>query len=640
MNWSVVFNFALISVILLGLIFFLFFKLSRIPKQQTITRKKDEKNSDHYRLDKILDFVAEEINNFLSVNLLDLGLSTEEYSRRKAIMEELQSALRTSNAGDLREKIYVKQHIRDLIALKYGITSDNIDYVIPFHDNNALSPQDAFEILLYMYKKEHGYRALDKLIQNYQLDTVKYIIEDGTVGSYIITEQEIRDIYEKEAHGKLSFEDKLQIITQRVYQEYKGHGVIDEIRDMAIDGVSGGVSNIPERMQLIDDEMELIHSMKRPKRDGYNSIWIFYRGKSVHLSFLSFGSEYELTRIAQNIYKYDNPGQLTEDNGYIVNDMKDGSRVVVVRPPFNESWAFWIRKFDLPNMTLEKLFPDKDNNNAELVRDMIKFLMKGGRVTAITGPQGAGKTSVLMSAIKYIYATYTLRVQEMAFELHLRRLYPDRNTSAFRETATISGHESLDLQKKTDGTASIIGEISTDEVASWAIKTGTVASKFTVFTAHPKTFGDLIDFMRNALVNKKYFTDQKSAEEQVAKVIEMDVHVEKSNTGERYVERITESIFDSYEDEEKRLLEISKLAEEPGVESKLKALFSLQLEDLRKSTEKRWKAKNLIEYQDGVYVPKEAPSKEKVKSMLSVMTPEDGESFKAFLKKHWGHSYD
>lgn len=150
----------------------------------------------------------------------------------------------------------------------------------------------------------------------------------------------------------MEFDDKLAIVVQRVYQHYKGFGVIDEIRDMSIDGVSGGVSGVPTNMQIVEDEISLLQGMKQYKYPGYQSVWIFFRGKSIHLSFLSFETDLELKRVCQNIYKYDNPGQLTETNGFKVNEMKDGSRVVVVRPPFAESWAFFVRKFDLPNMKL------------------------------------------------------------------------------------------------------------------------------------------------------------------------------------------------------------------------------------------------------------------------------------------------
>ena len=114
--------------------------------------------------------------------------------------------------------------------------------------------------------------------------------------------------------------------------------------------------------------------------------------------------------------------------------MKDGSRILVVRPPFSESWAFFVRKFYIKNVTLEMLIKDK---NAELPINLIKYIIKGSMITSVTGQQGSGKTTMLMAMVKHIYPTLTLRIQEMAFELNLRKLYPDRNILSFRETETI-----------------------------------------------------------------------------------------------------------------------------------------------------------------------------------------------------------
>ena len=38
---------------------------------------------------------------------------------------------------------------------------------------------------------------------------------------------------------QIAFADKLEIVVQRIYQQYKGYSSIDEVRDMNIDGVSG-----------------------------------------------------------------------------------------------------------------------------------------------------------------------------------------------------------------------------------------------------------------------------------------------------------------------------------------------------------------------------------------------------------------
>lgn len=341
----------------------------------------------------------------------------------------------------------MKEFINDILSRNYGITEQNINQIIPFNDEDLLTDQDKFEILLYLYKQEHGFNALSKLIEAYDLARLKRVIENGQTQSYVITGEEMRDIYKKES-PKLSFEDKFHIIVQRVYQLYKGFGPIDEIRDQTIDGVSGGVSGLPVNMNTVEHEIDMMQGMRGEIPFGYDSVWIFYRGKSIHLSFLSFGSDLELRRVCQNVYKYGNPGQLSEAKSFIVNEMQDGSRVVVVRPPFAESWAFFIRKFDLPNLVLDRLLSADRVKNADMVMKMLDFLMKGAQVTAVTGEQGSGKTTLLMAIIKSIYGMYNLRIQELAFELHLRRLYPERNTLAFRETEKITGQEGLDVQKK------------------------------------------------------------------------------------------------------------------------------------------------------------------------------------------------
>ncbi len=115
-----------------------------------------------------------------------------------------------------------------------------------------------------------------------------------------------------------------------------------------------------------------------------------FQGKSIRLGFLSFGKESELKRVCQNIYKYNNPGQLSDTNGYKINEMKDGSRVVVVRPSMSETWAFFVRKFDVKRATLEQIVTVPGKENAI---DLLKFLVKGARIISLTGEQGCRKNN-------------------------------------------------------------------------------------------------------------------------------------------------------------------------------------------------------------------------------------------------------
>ena len=344
-----------------------------------------------YTIEKMTEFVKKRLDEITKINLYDIGLSEEELKRRKAKKYELKRALKGCTYGDVNDKKYVKELIYDLLSKEYGVTEVNISQAIPFDIPSLLSSQDKFDILIYMYKKDFGYEALTQIIKKYNLATLKYIAGEAKP-CYVITKEEINEIFEKEALV-LNFQDKLNVLVQRIYQHYKGYSSIDEIRDMNIDGVSGGVSGLPESFlsqvaQTDGDYLNQITEHKVPR--ACDSIWIFFQGKSIRLAFLSFGKESELKRVCQNIYKYNNPGQLSDTNGYKINEMKDGSRVVVVRPSFSETWAFFVRKFDVKRATLEQLITAPGKENAI---DLLKFLVKGARIVSLTGEQGCRKNN-------------------------------------------------------------------------------------------------------------------------------------------------------------------------------------------------------------------------------------------------------
>ena len=445
-------NVILMIVVLVGAAATVVYILNKKKNQEVEeTVELDDKT---FSLDRMTEFVKRRLDEITKVNLYDIGLSEEELKRRKNKKYELKKALKGCTYGDVNDKRYIKELIYDLLYKEYGVNETNVSKAIPFDIPSLLTAQDKFDILIYMYKKEFGYEALTQMIKKYNLAVLKYVSGE-TKPSYVITSDEIHNIYDAE-NMVLSFEDKLNVVVQRIYQHYKGYSSIDEVRDMNIDGVSGGVSGLPESFlsqvaQTDSDYVGQVLEHKVPR--ACDSIWIFFQGKSIRLEFLSFGTESELKRVCQNIYKYNNPGQLSDTNGYKINEMKDGSRVVVVRPSMSETWAFFVRKFDVKRATLEQLVTLPGYEKAIA---LLKFLVKGARIVAVTGEQGSGKTTLLMAMIENIYETMNIRVQETAFELHLRKIYPTRNILSLRETDTVSGQEGLDVQKKTDGSVNII----------------------------------------------------------------------------------------------------------------------------------------------------------------------------------------
>lgn len=621
----------IITIAVLGIAFAIISKKIK-EKQNAKVEENVVVDDKTYTLEKMIEFVKRRLDEITKVNLYDLGLSEEELKRRKNKKYELKKALKGCTYGDVNDKKYVKELIYDLLSKEYGTDETNVSRAIPFDIPSLLTPQDKFDIIIYMYKKDFGYEALGELIKKYNLAELKYNSGD-TKPSYVITPEEISAIYERE-NFSLTFDDKLNVVVQRIYQKYKGYSAIDEIRDMNIDGISGGISGLPENFlsQVAQTDSSVLNQVmdhKVPR--ACDSIWIMFAGKSIRLAFLSFGTEAELKRVCQNIYKYNNPGQLSDTNGFKINEMKDGSRVVVVRPTFSETWGFFVRKFDVKRATLEQLIRDDGKDDAI---ELLRFLVKGARIVSLTGQQGCGKTTMLMAMIENIYETLNIRVQETAFELHLRKIYPTRNILSFRETETITGQAGLDVQKKTDGDVNIIGEVATDEVASWMIQAAQVASKFTLFTHHAKTFPDLVTALRNSMLRIGVFSNERVAEEQVVSVLNFDVHLVKDFRGRRYIERVTECI---------PVVDVNDYGHDNHTQKTLEAKFDTFVDNTTKYYAKEtnrelYHYKNILEYQDGKYVITNKITDKNLQEMIINMDDSDSALFRNFIQKHWSET--
>ena len=238
---------------------------------------------------------------------------------------------------------------------------------------------------------------------------------------------------------------------------------------------------------------------------------------------------------------------------------------------------------------------------------------------------------MLMAMIENIYETMNLRITETAFELHLRKIYPTRNILSMRETETVSGQECLDVQKKTDGSVNIIGEVATDPVASWMIQSAQVASKFTLFTHHAKTFPNLVTALRNSMLRAGVFSDEKTAEEQVIQVLNFDIHLVKDFRGRRYIERITECIPVENKNEYN-----FDHRNERTLEGKLDKFMDNATRYFTKITDREtYRYVNIMEYIDDEYVLTNKISDTNLIEMRNNMDESDIEDFDRFVEENW-----
>lgn len=601
-NFIIVVLILALCIIVIGIT--LSFKNKRETEQEAI------EDEDQKTFQKLKEAVNNRVNEMCNMNLMDLSLSYEETKKRKALKSRLKVALRTCTSGDRGKKAFVKDYIKDVLVKEFKINETNIEYFMEFSVPERLSVIDKFDMLLWCYEKKYQEDAVDHLFEDFKW----YIPKQDENGEYYeITSEDVEKAF-YQANLKFDFLDKLECLCQKIYAYTKGNSVVDRIRDLNIDGISGGMGGIPEKIYNFNDEIRMTKMKKIKNRSrAYDYISCMYHGKTIHISALTFGSQHELERVVKNIYRYGACGHLSQDKGYIINDVADGSRVVVGRPNYADSWGFLVRKLNnVKAKTVQELLTHKGKEKAV---EILYEIVRGFNVIVITGDQGSGKTTLLKGLVGLLKRTTNIRSQELIFELGLRSIYPDWNIWCFRETDKISAQDGINMAKKTDCEVEILGEVAEAKVASLAIQLSQTGTKMTMSTAHPNTTDSMIDYFADSLVITGACSDQYIAERKVCNAINFDIHMTMRD-GERYIERITEVIPYEYED--------------AGDNMKKLWLNILKIYSRQRS----YQIRNILEFENGEYVVKNKFSERTEQKILRYLNKEDRERYTEFWKDY------
>lgn len=457
------------------------------------------------------------------------GLRVAERKKYRLQIQRLRHALRACVYGDDGEKEYVKRYIMREME-KMRLTVREKERLLPLRAPDKMTGAQKFRVIMYRYMKQYGKEGFRKLCE---LRALPGEIKRADGVYYEITEKDISEIYEKE-HIVLNNAEVMDVICGEIYEGF-GHGVIDTLRDCRLEGISGGAAGIPEHVFRYEENV-VGHSAGDYAHD---SVFVMNNGVTIRLSFLSFGSEQELRRVTKAMLRFEAPGELSYYRPYMVNDMKDGSRVFACRPPFSESWAFFVRKFDtVEEKKVEELIV---GDGAEQIIAAIKYFVRGGLHIAVTGAQGSGKTTLMKAMVRYISPKYNLRIEESVFELWMRKEFPRRNILTFQETESVGSAEALDAFRKTDGNCLMMGEIGNIQSAALMIELSQVSEQ-QLFTHHAMTTEKLLGYFRNALLRTGTYSDERMAQEQVSEAFDIHVLCERDLNGKRYIKQISEIV--------------------------------------------------------------------------------------------------
>ncbi len=531
----VIINILLTLLIIAGIAFGIWRYLTRVNVKTVETENALSVDSKP-TIDDLKVVVARSIGSFLNQDFTNQNLTETEYNNKLSAKKRLRRAREEAAYGDPEYKEMIRQYIKSIITTNeiIPVSELNIHDFINFADPDQLSPQDKFYIILTSYQELYGAQSLGRMFKDF-----------GFADKNKITDAMISDAYEKagdaeycEAHNipvgllDYSYDQKLDYLSQSIFERYTGFGAADRLFETDIDEIDGGVSGIPE------GSFQLSTDMLGNARTSHDAVWILFHGRNIHLECISFGTAEEIQRVCENVYKYNAQHVLSEASGYVISSMKNGSRVVVLRPPMTDKFAFFVRKFDsAPSIAPEKLIVGEGN---EMVRILCEWFVRGQRNIAITGQQGTGKTTMLKSFISWI-ENLNIRTQEIAFEMNLAFSYPEKNILSIQETGEVTSQEGLNVQKKTNGAVNIVGEVADAKQACHIIQTANVASLFAMFTHHAKSTFSLVNMIALNLLQEQLYKEKRDAVEISAQTLNVNVHLENTDTY-RHIEYIDEVI--------------------------------------------------------------------------------------------------
>lgn len=457
-----------------------------------------------YTIESLIQYVKNRVLSYTQ------RLNASPSEQGFALQQNTQKYIENCPYGDEADKLYVKQMMRQMMTEKNGanaeefpsnycVDADSIDEFIDWAHPEQLPAYILFLAVLYHYKKEFGGDALGHIIDKYGFNNLRSRGDEG-LGFYI-DEDDIRKVWDEEKI-EMSYNDKLEVLLQLVYEETYGNSCIDELLYQNVGDISAGVSGIPDSVNIASQLEEY---------PAFKGCWIRYRDASIHLLFPSFGSNERLKEVTKKIVSYQMKGQFSEKEGFKLGYGKDGSRRTAAIEPFGEYPALWVRKFTEKGSSNEALYGQVPGS--ELVMDIERALVRGGTTIPICGAQGAGKTTKLEAIAQYIQNFYAIRVLETEFEARLRWKYPKKNiyTMEANESTSVSPSSAYNFSLRSAGDIYIIGEARSDDMIINVTRTANRGGRSVLFTFHPKSPAMTIPEIANAMIRQQMYTNLKDA---------------------------------------------------------------------------------------------------------------------------------
>ncbi len=445
-------------------------------------------------IDSLHLHIEKYINTFINSDPAD--------EQERKIISLLRDYKEKSTSGLPEARDIIKSHIKNSILTGFDIYLENqkgeledaiifegikideinelINKVMPFNEPHNLTAREKFEIILFKNSStgSNGRNgAFKSLLSKYACCSKARETEGYESLRYEYNEDDIERIYENENY-LLSFTDKVEIVTQRLYEEIFGLMHIDMLAYSDINEV--GFSN----------------------NGKYIYCWC---GKKIWLSFLQI-SENDARVIQDRAISFEKHcPQLDVSHPEILCHRGDGARITVTQRPYFSARNLCIRIFNQSNAGF------KDLITIDKLRTLITALVKAGESICLQGGLGTGKTTTLNVMYELLDDSLHIGTAEDYFEQHVMEKYPFKRIV---EGQAINDKNLLDVVKtmlRMSVDVANIGEVR-DGNALFAfiqlVQSVSVAAWFTTHITNPET---TVPRLKNMLIGTgRYFSEQSA----------------------------------------------------------------------------------------------------------------------------------
>ncbi|HXA28221.1 MAG TPA: CpaF family protein [Candidatus Angelobacter sp.] len=275
--------------------------------------------------------------------------------------------------------------------------------------------------------------------------------------------------------------------------------------------------------------------------NGCDEIYV-ERGGVIEATDLRFKDEHELITLIEQVAAYVGR-RVSAQDAMLDARLPDGSRVNVIMPPLSLSGpVLTIRRFTPGGLDAEDLIANHTAPQGAL--DFLQACVVARRNIVVSGRTGVGKTTLLNVLSRWIPDNQRIITIEDSAELQLSqphwvRLETRPPDMAGRHEATTRHLLRNSLRMRPDRI--VVGEVRGGEALDMlqAMNTGHDGSMSTVHANSPR---DALHRLETLVLMAGLDLPQRAIRDQIGSAVHMIVHLSRTESGQRRIERITEVV--------------------------------------------------------------------------------------------------